>query len=357
LNPQEKIQTIDENRALSEDTIYFSDLLLIFAKNIKTILIVPSVLCFFAIVYVTFFAKPIFVSESKIMSSSSNANISQAAGIAAQFGFSIGNTSQNQEWVYPEIVKSRTIAKSMLKRKFDSKEYGPQKYLLQILTYGNNSPQYGLDTLMKAGVLSFQGMTKIKKNGEFYDLSIHSKEPNLARDILGALIEELDAHQKEYNREKTSEARLFIEDRILETKKELELAEENLKTFNDRNRRIENSPSLQLQRSRLAREVSVLTGVYTTLKQQLETTKIEELKESNYVVVLDEPEAPLFASKPNKKIIVIITGIIGILFGIIIAIFEEVWNYINRTEGVKIIKAKKKFKENILDLIPKFFKT
>ena len=85
--------------------------------------------------------------------------------------------------------------------------------------------------------------------------------------------------------------------------------------------------------------------------------KIEELKESNYVVVLDEPEAPLYASKPNKKIIVIITGIIGILFGIIIAIFEEVWNYINRTEGVKIIKAKKKFKENILDLIPKFFKT
>ena len=44
----------------------------------------------------------------------------------------------------------------------------------------------------------------------------------------------------------------------------------------DRNRRIENSPSLQLEQQRLGREVTVLTGVFTTLKQQLETTKIEE---------------------------------------------------------------------------------
>ena len=58
----------------------------------------------------------------------------------------------------------------------------------------------------------------------------------------------------------------------------------------DRNRRIENSPALQLEQQRLGRG-NGLTGVFTTLKQQLETTKIEEVKESNYVIVLDPPEA------------------------------------------------------------------
>ena len=58
----------------------------------------------------------------------------------------------------------------------------------------------------------------------------------------------------------------------------------------DRNRRIENSPALQLEQQRLNREVIVLTGVFTTLKQQLETTKIEEVKESDYVIILDPPE-------------------------------------------------------------------
>ena len=46
-------------------------------------------------------------------------------------------------------------------------------------------------------------------------------------------------------------------------------AEENLKVFMARNRRIENSPALQLEEQRLSREVAVLTGVFTTLKQQL----------------------------------------------------------------------------------------
>ena len=55
-------------------------------------------------------------------------------------------------------------------------------------------------------------------------------------------------------------------------KEELRNAEEELKNFKDRNRRIENSPTLQLEEQRLLREVTVLTGVFTTLKQNLEST-------------------------------------------------------------------------------------
>ena len=49
--------------------------------------------------------------------------------------------------IYPEILKSRTMARKMLKQRFDSNEFGPQKTLLQILTYGNEEPGYGKDTL------------------------------------------------------------------------------------------------------------------------------------------------------------------------------------------------------------------
>ena len=44
----------------------------------------------------------------------------------------------------------------------------------------------------------------------------------------------------------------------------------------DTNRRIENSPALLLEQQRLQREVTVLIGVFTTLKQQLE-------KSTNYM--------------------------------------------------------------------------
>ncbi len=350
----DKTEPLSEPKS-KEDILSFSEIILTLAKNFKTIIYLPSFLCILQIINVQFLAKPVFVSQAKILSSSSS-GVSQAAGIAAQFGISIPQISDEQEWVYPEIVKSRKISKLMLKRRFDTNEFGSQKLLLQILTYGNNQPAFGIDTLIKFGVEKMQSMIDIRKNGNFYDLSIKAGEPNFARDLAVALIEELDAHQKKYNKSKTSDARLFIEERIDETRKELELAEEDLKNFRDRNRRIENSPSLQLEETRLVREASVLTGVYTTLKQQLETTKIEEVKESNYVVVLDPPEAPLYRAYPRKKLAVIITGLIGVFFGISVALIRGYLEDSSLHDKNIIKKAKKILFDNIFDLIPNFFK-
>ena len=67
-----------------------------------------------------------------------------------------------------------------------------------------------------------------------------------------------------------------------------------------------------LEQQRLLREVSVLTGVFTTLKQQLETIKIEEVKDADYVLVMDPPEAPLYPKDSNKKQTLIFSGLLGL---------------------------------------------
>jgi tyrosine-protein kinase Etk/Wzc len=120
----------------------------------------------------------------------------------------------------------------------------------------------------------------------------------------------------------------------------------------DRNRRIENSPALQLEKQRLGREVTVLTGVFTTLKQQLETTKIEEVKESDYVIVLDSPEVPLQRSKPNKKLMVILAGLLGIGFGIVLAFIREFATNSEKEEKDKMTEAKSLVRQHLSDFIP-----
>lgn len=335
-----------------EDTISLADILLVLARQLKVITITPTITCAFTIIYTLFFTSPVYESRAKIMSSSSGGGTSQAtAGIAAQFGIALPGQSEPQ-WVYPEIIKSRTLARAMLKRKFDTEKYGPQKLLLQILTYGDEEPKIGLDTLTKSGVESVINMIDIEQGGSFYNLTISGPEPLFVRDFAAALIEELDTHQREYNKAKTSETRIFIEEQIADTRMELETAEEVLKDFTDRNRRIENSPALQLEQQRLAREVAVLTGVFTTLKQQLETTKIEEVKESDYVVVLDPPEAPLYASKPRKKLIVILAGFLGIGLGIVIGFVREYAQNSNKEEKEKINEAKSLVFKKISELLP-----
>ena len=80
--------------------------------------------------------------------------------------------------------------------------------------------------------------------GSIYTLKISAPEPKLAADLASAVIDELEIHQNTYSKEKMSKTRKFIQERIFETEKKLNLAEENLKDFRKQNRRIENSPSL-----------------------------------------------------------------------------------------------------------------
>ena len=335
-----------------EDTISLSDILLVLAKQLKLLIITPLVFGVITAFYVLFMVGPTYVSSAKIMSSSGGSSTSQLQGLAAQFGVAVPGGSEGAQWVYPEIVKSRTLAKSVLKRKFDTEKYGPQKSLLQILTYGDEEPTVSIDTLEIHGANALNGMIEIESQGSFYNLSVSTFEPQFAADLCAVLIEELDRHQRAYKTEKVKETRLFIEGRIVDVQKELEEAEEALKDFVDRNRQIQGSPALLLEQQRLTREASVLTGVFTTLKQQLEMTKIDEVKESTLVQVLDPPEAPLYRDKPKRKLSVLLSLILGFGFAVVVAFIKEYASNSDDEEKGKLREITELTKSNIADLIP-----
>ena len=335
-----------------EDTISLSDILLVLAKQLKLLIITPLVFGVITAFYVLFMVGPTYVSSAKIMSSSGGSSTSQLQGLAAQFGVAVPGGSEGAQWVYPEIVKSRTLAKSVLKRKFDTEKYGPQKSLLQILTYGDEEPTVSIDTLEIHGANALIDMIEIESQGSFYNLSVSTFEPQFAADLCAVLIEELDRHQRAYKTEKVKETRLFIEGRIVDVQKELEEAEEALKDFVDRNRQIQGSPALLLEQQRLTREASVLTGVFTTLKQQLEMTKIDEVKESTLVQVLDPPEAPLYRDKPKRKLSVLLSLILGFGFAVVVAFIKEYASNSDDEEKGKLREITELTKSNIADLIP-----
>ena len=343
------------NNQVDGKDISVADIMLTIARHLKIIIITPIILCSFTIIFVSFFAKPTFISTAKIMSSSTSSAASQAMGLASQFGINIPTAQPEQRWVYAEIIKSRTIARQVLKQKFDTDEFGSQKTLLQILTHGNEPLKKPLDVLMSIAVNKLLNMVQVSENFKtgILTISIYASEPNFAANLNQAFIEELDAHQRNYNKRITSKTKRFILERINDTKKELITAEENLKVFMDRNRRIENSPALQLERQRFSREATVLTGVFTTLKQQLETTKIEEVKDSDYVVVIDTPLVPLQRSKPNKKLMVVSAGFLGVILGIIFAFLKEYWLNSKSQEKKKITEIKLLFLKNLSELILK----
>ena len=117
--------TKNNKKNLLFESDYFSifDIALTLLKHLKLLLIFPSILCIWQIINVSFLIDPTFKSDARIMSSLSVQDGRQdISSIASQFGLNLGPVNNASKWPYPEILKSRTMAEIMLKRKNDEEE-------------------------------------------------------------------------------------------------------------------------------------------------------------------------------------------------------------------------------------------
>jgi uncharacterized protein involved in exopolysaccharide biosynthesis len=313
-----------------EESISLREIINILKAHWKTVIITPTITCIIAIIYVLFIAQPVYLATAKIVPSAGGSSTSNLRGIAAQFGVSVPGgeeASITSSWVYPEIIQSRTLARAMLKRNFDTEKFGEDQPLLKILTYSEEEPMFGPDTLEKNAVNALLGMINVSKDREssILTLEVSASEPQFAADIATAVIEELDRHQQKFKSTRVSEKRQFIEGRIEEVQVDLEKAEDALKQFRYRNRQIQNSPSLLLEQERMMREVEVVIGVFQTLKEENELAKIQEVEETPVVHVIDPPEAPLERSSPKKRQSVMLAGFLGIGLGVGLVFIREYW--------------------------------
>ncbi|MBU1291421.1 hypothetical protein KJ898_06460, partial [bacterium] len=83
--------------------------------------------------------------------------------------------------------------------------------------------------------------------------------------------------------------------------------------------------SEKLAQSRLEREYNTSKGVYDVLSQKNEEVKIAVATESGLVKIASlayEPRGPI---KPNKKLNILIAGVLGLFVGIFVAFFLEFW--------------------------------
>jgi len=81
----------------------------------------------------------------------------------------------------------------------------------------------------------------------------------------------------------------------------------------------------KLTQLRLEREYNTTKGVYNVLSQKNEEVKIVVATESGLVKVASlayEPRAPI---KPNKKLNILIAGVLGLFVGVFVAFFLEFW--------------------------------
>ncbi|SVD75116.1 uncharacterized protein METZ01_LOCUS427970, partial [marine metagenome] len=210
---------------------------------------------------------------------------------------------------------------------------GPTKISLNPISWiikffsGTEKPNYDLIWENSALEILKNRISASENKSGLISIEVLMEEPNIAAKMANLMYNTIVHFTIEIHGKQAKLNREFIERRQAEINTSLASSEEVLKIFRQGNRSIIGSPQLEMELERLMREVEIKTQVYITLQQQYELARIEEVKESPSVVVIDEARPSVEKHKPKRKAIVMIATFVG---GIIAVGFSIIQRNLNK---------------------------
>lgn len=249
-----------------------------------------------------------------------SSGLGQFQSLASTIGMTIPNESQR--FNIPDVVQSNLINQKILNKQWIT-DNGDDQSLFDLWGYFEK-PWYALfsDGSVDSAYINEKAMGYLMKKVEVIEnrktglivVLVSLEDPVVSAGVSNFIGEQVQAYIQRENSAQATKEKDFIYDRLNVVKGELLILEEKLKAFSERNRGYEESPELYMMYSRLFREVEAKKQVVITLQQQLELARIEEVKQSPILHILDRAEVPARKSSPNRPLFLIVGACIG-LFG------------------------------------------
>jgi uncharacterized protein involved in exopolysaccharide biosynthesis len=147
-------------------------------------------------------------------------------------------------------------------------------------------------------------------------LRVTQGDPSLSVAVAESIVSAIDLVGRKRLRNRASAEREFAETSLHNAEGLLHAVEDSLQRFYERNRNIENSPSLKLQEGRIIRQVTLRQELVSILQRQLEEARLSEIRQTPLLTVVQHPLFPGKASWPKKSVMAIVGFIVGLLLGL-----------------------------------------
>lgn len=249
--------------------------------------------------------------------------------MAAQMGMA-GASAGEANYNIPDVVKSRTLSEKIVGHEWEIDGFSIKINLVEYFDklWDVEKPD---DVLTKAdesnwyknkfhSYSSFIAKERISVNSDLktglITVTVIMEQPELARDIANFISVFVANWVNDTQKESIRKNLEFINERAAVLGAELQEAENEFKKFRETNRNILNSPDLQLELQRLQRQVTIKQEVYLTMIKQREINQIEENKSADVIRILDDAIAKTRPDVPNKKIILVLTFLLGLFLSV-----------------------------------------
>lgn len=321
---------------IKDDEIDLRALFQVFWNDRKRIVLITFLVTIIGVIY-ALIQTPLYQSTISIYPSrvGNTNNLGELKGIASAFGISSGSSQKSLK--IGAILSSRSLQKKLIYHEWKSENWNkpvnlitywgidaprspsislnPIKWIKSLISLLVSNPDSESDLKYKFEMITINALSHRiemeKTTTGLYNISVLMEEKDLAADIANVIYDFLVEFNTISHVNKARMNREFIQERLQDIRVELEVAEENLKIFREKNRSILESPQLQLELARLKRDVALQNQLYITLQEQLELIKIKELDEIPTLTVLDKAVPPLTKYQPKRKLIVIMFMLFG----------------------------------------------
>ncbi len=287
--------------------LYFS----VLSANKWKFVIINTVVLIVVLLYLFLLAKPYYISSVTILPDyGSKASMGNLSSLASLAGINIGGEGPSTE-IYANLIKSESVLSPVIYSKYKTEEYADSVNLIEyfdIQSDDNESlsireREKFLLMMKKLGETAVS--TNLDKTTKILELNVRMPESKFAADVANKIVASLDNYIRTQRKSFATEQSYYLEKRIGQVKDSLEIAENRLRDFTDRNRGFINSPILMIEQGRLQREVEILQAVYIEITKQYELVQIEKIKDTPVLNIMEEAKDPIKKAGPKRGIILL----------------------------------------------------
>ena len=248
------------------------------------------------------------------------------ASLAAQFGISIPNTdATNSPQFYVDLLHSREILGPVVDSSYQFRLDGRlvRQNLIGLFSKGVRDPRLRRQEAIKR--LGANVTSSISAKTNVISLAVKSPSPELSYQIALQILQTLNVFNLEQRHTEASAERRFTEQLVGDAEAQLRAAEDRQQQFFQENKDWRMSPRLSLQGDRLARDVNMRQQVYTSLAQAAEQAKIDEVRDTPLLSLVERPDVAILPDSRGGVIKVAIALLGGLLLGALAAFLREMW--------------------------------
>ena len=255
-----------------------------------------------------------FEAESQFTPEEKTELPGQVSDLAAQFGMAMGGGSGESVDFYAELLQSNELLREVVLTDYDVPVEEGQDTLR-----GNLVELYGIEgetaeDRVKAAVARLdEEDVRVNTNlsAELVVLNTAAPWPELAESINRRMLDLVNQFNLERRQSRATQEQAFLDERVARSEQELREAEDRLKNFMMSNRQYQESAETLFEYGRLQRRVDHLQQVHSSLAQGLEQARLDAIRNTPVVTVVDAPEGTSRQTAPMPMVNLLLGLVLG----------------------------------------------